>query len=246
MSSEDLIAAQKAVDAAQLEVAVAEQAIAQATVVSPIAGTVVSVGIAVGDSAESGSSTQNVIVQGVDGLEAVTTVAVDQVSDVRIGQAATVVPDGGTDTLHGTVVAISGSPDPDSTTTSYRVTIGLSEPGVDLGNGSTGAVTITTDGATSALAVPTSAVTTDGDSSTVTVLDGSSTKEVDVTVGAVGEQWTQITDGVEEGQRVVLADLDAALPSAATSSSSSSSDSTGFGGGQMPSGGPPAGFGPRN
>lgn len=243
VSSEDLIAAQKAVDAAELEVAVAQQAIAQATIVSPIAGTVVSVGLEVGEAAESGSSTQSIVVQGTEGYEVVTTVAVDRITDVRIGQSATVIPDGGSEALDGTVVAISGTPDAESTTTSYRVTIGLSDPAVELGNGSTGTVTITTDGATSALAVPTSAVSTDGDRATVTVLDGASTEEVAVTVGAVGEEWTQIVDGVSDGQTVVLADLDADLPSSATSTSSSgSTGTTGSGSGGF-TGGPPSGMG---
>ena len=246
VSSEDLIAAQKAVDAAALEVAVAQQAVDQATVVSPIAGTVVAVGFAAGDAVDAASDTQHVIVQGTDGYEVVTTVGVDDVSTVRVGQPAVVVPDGSagsaTTTLDGTVVAISPTPDPDSSTTSFRVTIGLSDPGRELGNGSTGTVTITTDGATAVLAVPTSAVTTDGDRSTVKVFDGSGTDEVSVQVGAVGEQWTQITGGVEEGQQVVLADVDAALPSAATASSADgSSGGAGEvrlpGGGQFPAGG---------
>jgi multidrug efflux pump subunit AcrA (membrane-fusion protein) len=255
VSSEDLIAAQRAVDAAALEVAAAQQAVAQAMIVSPIAGTVVSVGLTVGESVEAGSDTQQVIVQGSGGYEAVTTVGVDDVTSIRVGQAAVVVPDGSTaaasdrTAIEGTVVAISSTPDPDSSTTSYRVTIGFTNPQVALGNGSTGTVTITTDGAVSVLSVPTSAVTTDGDRSTVTVFDGSSTDEVTVQVGAVGEEWTQITGGVEEGERVVLADVDAALPSAATASGSDGSRGGGSdeirfpGGGQLPAGGQfPGGF----
>ena len=49
--------------------------------------------------------------------------------------------------------------------------------------------------------------------------------------GAVGETWTQITDGLDVGQTVVLADLDAPLPTSATDTQSTG----GFGG--------PGGFG---
>lgn len=249
-SSQDLIAAQKAVDAAQLQVTVAEQAIAQASIASPIAGTVVAVGLAVGESATAGSSTQHIVVQGSSGFEAVTAVTVDQIGHVRVGQDATVAPDGHDELLRGKVVAIAQTPESSSSTTSYRVTIGLNDPSVELGNGSTGTVTIVTDGATAALAVPTSAVSTDGDQSTVTVYDGSGTHKVRVTVGAIGTQWTQINSGIERGQKVVLADLDKALPSAATSATSNSTNGSAPGAtGEFPggfadrSGGPPSGTG---
>jgi macrolide-specific efflux system membrane fusion protein len=39
-----------------------------------------------------------------------------------------------------------------------------------------------------------------------------------VTVGAVGDTWTEIKSGLTAGQRVVLADLSAPLPSSATQS----------------------------
>lgn len=243
VSSEDLIAAQKAVDAAELAVTVAQQAVAQATIVSPIAGTVVSVGIESGDSASAGSTTQNVIIQGRNGYEVVTTISIDDIVDVAVGQSAVVVPDGSDEQLDGKVVAISQTPDSRSSTTSFRVTVGLTDPMVELGNGSTGTVTVTTDGATSAVAVPTSAVTTDGDMTTVTVVTGSSTEDVTVTVGAVGAEWTQIKSGLEVGQRVLLADLDAPLPSeAATSSDTERNGTTGSGGtADFPGGGFPGG-----
>ena len=63
-SSADLIAYQKAVDAAEADVLVAEQAVKQATIVSPIDGTVVAVELAVGDAVEAGSSTARIVVVG--------------------------------------------------------------------------------------------------------------------------------------------------------------------------------------
>ena len=66
------------------------------------------------------------------------------------------------------------------------------------------------------MAVPTGAVAVQGDRAMVTVFDGGKTSEVTVQTGAVGEVWTEITDGLEVGQAVVLADLDAPLPTSAT------------------------------
>ena len=240
-SSADLIAFQKAIDAAALQVAVAEQAVAQATIVSPIAGTVVSVGMAVGDEVTAGSSTAAIIIEGDGGFEVVATVGLADIGDVAVGQAASLVPDGSDLSLAGQVTAISSIPDDDASSTSFRVTVGLTDPGADLGNGATGTLTITTDGAVRVLAVPTSAVAVDGDRHTVTVLTGSGTEDIAVQVGVVGAEWTEITGGLEEGRRVVLADLDEALPGAATDTSdpAGASPTGGF-----PGGGPPAGFTP--
>ena len=240
-SSADLVAYQKAVDAAAPEVAVAEQAVAQATIVSPIAGTVVSVGMAVGDEVTAGSSTAAIIIDGDGGYEVVATVGLADIGHVAVGQEASLVPDGSDLSLAGQVTAISSTPDDDASTTSFRVTVGLTDPGADLRNGATGTVTITTDGAVRVLAVPTSAVAVDGDRHTVTVLTGSGTEDIAVQVGVVGAEWTEITGGLEEGRRVVLADLDEALPGAATDTSdpAGASPTGGF-----PGGGPPAGFTP--
>ena len=152
--------------------------------------------------------------------------------------------DGTHDVLEGEVVAVAAAPDSSSTSSGFRVTIGFAEPDADvLRNGSTGSVTITTDGATAALTVPTSAVAVSDDRHTVTALlsDGT-TRSVTVEVGVIGAERTQITSGLSEGDRVVLADLDEALPSSATESTTtgSSVERQGTNGG-FPS--PPSGFG---
>jgi RND family efflux transporter MFP subunit len=239
-SAADLVSYQQAVDAAEAKVAVAEQAIAQATIASPIAGTVQAVNLAVGDSVEAASSTANIVVVGDGGFEATTTVSVDEVSAVKVGQRAILVPDGAKRALDGTVTSISIAPDASASTTSYRVVISLADSQENLGNGSTGSVAIVTESSRSGLAVPTSAVTSIGNRHTVTVLDGSSTKRVQVTVGVVGATWTEITEGVEAGQQVVLADLSEPLPGSATESSGSTTNQSGPG--AFPGGGPPGGF----
>lgn len=213
-SAADLIAYQKAVDAAELQVLVADQALARATIVSPIAGVVVTVGFDAGDSVSAASATQNITIQGAEGIEVVTTVALSDIASVELGQPATVLPDGAADALDGQVVAIS--PVPDSDTTTYRVTIGLTEPDVALGSGTTGSVAIVTADARDALAVPSSAVHVDARGATVTVVQGDGTEEVRVEVGVMGADWIEITSGLSEGDEVVLADLAEPLPGSAT------------------------------
>ena len=221
-SAADLAADQQSVDAAAADVAMSEQAMNQATIGSPIDGTVVAVNLNVGDTVSAASSTANVVVQGAGGYEVATTVSVDRVGQVAVGQPATLVPDGGRKALTGKVAYISVVPTTSSTTSdatpTYLVIVGLNQSDSNLENGSTGTVSIITGSATAALAVPTSAVTAFGNRHTVQVLDGGGPRRVAVTVGAVGNTWTEIKGGLSAGQEVVLANVSEPLPSSATQS----------------------------
>ncbi len=114
----------------------------QATIGSPIDGTVVAVNLNVGDTVSAASSTANVVVQGAGGYEVATTVSVDRVGQVAVGQPATLVPDGGRKALTGKVAYISVVPTTSSTTSdatpTYLVIVGLDRSDSNLENGSTG------------------------------------------------------------------------------------------------------------
>jgi HlyD family secretion protein len=234
----DLVAFQASVDAAQAQVAVAYQAVAQATIATPIAGTVMALNLAAGDSVSAGSSTENVVIAGPGGYEVSTTVGVTQIPDIALGQPATVVPDGSHRVLPGRVVQISTTPTSSSSSdpTTYTVVVGLTNPTAKLNNGATGSVSIVTKRVTSALAVPTSAIVTNGTRHSVMLLDGGKASSVNVGVGVLGATWTQVTSGLHRGQHVALATVSAPLPSSATNSTNGTNRNggrggTGFGGG---------------
>ncbi len=175
----------------------------------------------------AGSTTAAIVVQGSPTYQASTTVSVDNIPHVRVGQSATVVPDGKHKTLAGKVASISIAPNSTSAlSTTYLVVVALKNPNASLGNESTGTVTITTEHAKNTLAVPTSAVTANGSTNTVETLDGNTVRQTKVKVGVVGYTWTQITSGLQKGEQVVLANMAAALPGSATSSSNSSTSTT--------------------
>ena len=242
-SSADLANYQQQVDAAAAQVTVAEQSLGQAVIVSPIAGTVVAVTLTAGADVSAASTTDHVVVEGPGGYEATTSVSVDEIADVAVGQPATVRVDGQIKALTGKVVAISTAPDStdSSTTTTYRVTVGLDGTDAAVRNGATATISIVTSAAKAALAVPTSAVTTTGSRSTVTVLDGSTTRSAPVTLGVVGDTWTAVTRGISPGDVVVLATVSKPLPSSATSSSSTTQGTNGIP--NFPGGGVFPGFG---
>lgn len=213
-SAADLIADQAAVDAARLQVAVAQQSVAQAAIVSPIAGVVAQVALAPGQRVTAGSSTADVVVVGAGGgYEVATTVTVDQLTHLAVGAPATVQPDGSGATLAAKVVSIGVAPTATSTATVYPVVLGITAAPAGLRDGATAAVTIVLSDAGSTLAVPTSAVQTLAGRKVVAVLsDGKATPTV-VTTGAVGDRYTAISSGLTLGQTVVLADLSQPLPS---------------------------------
>jgi HlyD family secretion protein len=220
-SAKDLIAYQAAVDSATADLTAAQQQLAQATIVSPIDGTVVGVGLAAGDSVSAGSTTQQVVVQGAGGYEATASVGLTDVAKVKVGQAASLLPDGGTTAVSGHVVGISTLPDStsSSTTTTYRVAVGLDGDTTALRNGALGSLSIVTGTASHVLAVPSSAVTSVGNRHFVDVVEGSTSTSTRVETGVVGDTWTEITGGLTAGQQVAVADLSEPLPSSATDAS---------------------------
>jgi RND family efflux transporter MFP subunit len=218
-SAADLASYRKSVDAANANLAVAQQALLQATIVSPIDGTVVAVNMTAGDDVTAGSTTATIVIAGSGGYEAVTMIKVTDLPHLKVGQATVVRLDGSNATINGRVTNIGLVSTSTTTGTTYPVTIGLTGAAGGLRNGGTASVAITTATARSGLVVPSSAVHANNGTHTVVVLDGDTTKRVSVRVGAIGPAWTEIKSGLSAGQTIVLADLQQGLPSSATSSS---------------------------
>jgi len=243
-TASQLASYQSAVDAATSKVAVAEQSLAAASIVSPINGTVTSVTLAKGDSVSASSTTANVVVVGKGGYEVSVPVSVTDRPSVAVGQAATVVPDSTGKPLKGTVVALSVAGTTSGSTTTYTAVIGLTNSrATGLHDGAGASTSITIDTVANALTVPTSAVHTTNSTHTVTVLEGGKTRSVTVRIGTVGADRTVITKGLTAGRKVVLATLSEPLPSSASQTNTRATrfGAGGFGGNFT--GGPPAGFG---
>ncbi|OLF15294.1 efflux RND transporter periplasmic adaptor subunit [Actinophytocola xanthii] len=217
-----IAADQAAVDKAEAELVAANQALARATLTAPIAGTVASVNAGEGDEVASGDAVLVLVGAGAAVVEA--TVPVERVAAVRVGQSATVTPTGSTTGVPGTVTRIGRLPDDGLESVAYPVTITVEEPPASMPAGSAAGVAIVVASAEDVLTVPTSALG-GAPASTVTVLEGEQISVRQVVLGVVGPLRTEITDGLEEGERVVLADLEAPLPSG--------SDDLGPGGGLM-------------
>lgn len=208
--------AQAAVDQANVKLVQAQQALEGATLKSPITGTVASVTAGVGDQVSSGTAV--VVVVGEGAAEVSATVAVDQLAKLATDQPATVTPVGTAERIPGRVTRVGTLPDPSAETVAYPVTITVDRPPASLLAGGSATASVVVATAKNVLTVPTSAVTR----GTVTVLQGGQPTVTPVTVGAVGPTRTEIKEGLARGAEVVLADLDAPLPT---------NDQSGFTGG---------------
>jgi HlyD family secretion protein len=210
---------QAAIDTAQAQLTDAQRALGDVNLVSPIAGTVASVSIGVGDSVSSASGPTDpeiAVIGPGSSFQLVTQVSVAKIGEVAIGQSATVIPDATNTQLQGTVTSIGVLPSSGSTSTAYPVTIALTSPGLGLFSGADAAATVVVGRSMNVTTVPTSAVRTVGSFHLVTVVDNGTTKSTRVTLGTVGDLLTQITSGVKPGQLVALANLQQPIPTSTT------------------------------
>ena len=251
VTAEQLVVDQANVDADTADVTVAQAALKQSSLVSPLAGTVAAVAVTPGSTASAQTTAVTVIGPGVD--EVTTTVSDLDLDQIKIGQDATVTPDSTNKPIKGAVTAIgllpvsttstsssavsrsgssgstAGSASPATSTTAtatYPITIGLQASGLYSGSGAN--VAIMVKSSKDVLTVPTSAVSSFGSLHSVTVLaSGTATRRV-VTVGTTSAARTQITSGLKRGDRVALARINEPLP---TSNSLGTRVGGGFGAG---------------
>jgi macrolide-specific efflux system membrane fusion protein len=176
---------------------------------APIGGTVMSVGD-VGDStiaADSSTDTTGFATIANTGKFAVTgDFSETDTAKLKVGQHAKVTFNAMPGrSFGGTVTSI----DLTSTTAadnvvSYGVRVLVSKPPARLRSGQTGTVTVTTGRASNVLAVPSSAVTTAGGTSTVDLVSGGTTTTTTVQTGLEGDSYTEITSGLSEGDTVEI------------------------------------------
>jgi HlyD family secretion protein len=237
VSAADLATDQSDIDTASADVATAKASLAQATLHAAISGTIAAVTISKGDtvSGQSSSSESPAIeVIGSNQDKATVYVSATQVRKTKVGMTARITPDGSSRAVTGRVVGIgvSGS-ESDDGSISYPVTIDISDPSQTLVAGADAAVAITLATVTDVVAVPTSAVHYQGSSTYVNLLSAGALKRHTVTVGAVGPALTQVTSGLSVGESVVLANLNAAVPSSSSTLTGRGGFGGGFGGGQF-------------
>jgi macrolide-specific efflux system membrane fusion protein len=169
----------------------------------------------------------------VNQLQITADVSETDIDSIKTGQDATITLNAVPGTPLGAKVT---SVSPTSTTVSnvveYAVTLDLvGDAPSGVRPGQSASILITTGEATNALYVPSSAISTTGGNSLVTVIANGKDVPTKVTTGVVGTTDTQITSGLTQGQAV--------LETINSASGGSATTGRGFGG----VGGGGAGFG---
>lgn len=260
-STAAIAAAKAQVRSAKAAVTSAEDDLDNAVLRSTIAGTVASVDLSVGDTVSAGSSGQSspsgsgsgasttssasttaqVVVISTDKWKLDGTVGSSDLGSLKAGQTVAVTPDGATEPIAGKVtsVGIVATSSTDGSAT-FPVEIALDGDHPDLFSGTTATATVTIAEYPDVLTVPTLAITTADGKSMVTKVDGQTTSQVEVTIGRVFGEATEITAGLAAGDTVQISFT---MPE---QTQSDQEGNTGFpgGGGGFPGGGggaPPGG-----
>lgn len=252
--------AQVAALAAQVEVAQtavddAEADMAGATLTAPVAGLLTAVGIEVGDavtgsgstggSADTGmsgagststststtTSTAAFTIIGTDAWQVDVTVDETDVALISVGDQVEMTTDGSTETIYGTVGEIGLLSSSTGGVAAYPVVVDVTGSPEDVHDGESVDVSIIYERRTDVLTVPSAAVTT-VDGQTVVTQEGADGETVTtaVTVGETSGNTVEITDGLAEGDEVLVT----TFSPRATGSGDGTTDQQLPGGGQVP------------
>jgi multidrug efflux pump subunit AcrA (membrane-fusion protein) len=222
-----LSADRASVTTARHAVTAARAAVADATLRSPISGTVAEVNVAKGDQAAGSSapssnsdgsaSSGDFVVIGMRKWTVSASVDDTEVGLVKQGQQARITTDNVSGTVFGVVSSVSVLSSSDSGSATYPVDIDVTGTPTGLHDGASANVEIVYHQVTNVLTVPSAAVHADpGGGSYVYVSSGGKKVRKDVTTGLASGGTTQIKSGLAEGDQVYLEIDTGSRPSGST------------------------------
>lgn len=204
--AQDLVA----ITRARQQVDQAQDDLRGGTLRAPIDGVVGKVEVTENQQA---STTAGITVLGPGASEVTIGVPLALMSKVEMGQEATVIPPGTTDSVTGTVTSISPLPNQSSTGPTYPMRVEVKKSPIALTTGVTATVKIVSRQANDVLTVPVSALTpTDDTHGTVSIVRDGQLEQVPVTTGVVGGGRVEIMSGLDLDQQVVIGDPNKPLP----------------------------------
>lgn len=202
------------VESAQLSLQRAQDALENYTITSPISGTVIEKNFKAGDKLDGMESGALAVIFDLSSLKLPINVSELNISQLHPGQKVEITAEALPDQVfYGVVDAVSINGTTTKGFTTYPVTIVLEEFG-DLNPGMNVSAKVIISQETDALCIPVSAVDSDGtvlvagpgtlseDGSTV--VDLSKAQRRTVTLGSGDQEYVSVTDGLEEGEVVLV------------------------------------------
>jgi HlyD family secretion protein len=237
-----ILSAQAQVASAEAALQTAQQNLASTTLYAPMEGEVNSINGVVGETATTGSGTTAeapgtqaplptsgassafMVIGNVSAMEVVIPFAESDASRLAFNQNTTVTFDAVPNlTISGHVVAVASAATVQSGVVNYYATVALNQTNPALKQGMTTNATVIVSQATNAIVVPNLSITRLGGQAYVSAYIGGKQVQTMIQTGVVGDQYTEVTGGLNEGAKVVIPTL--------TVSSSSGGGGTRFGGG---------------
>lgn len=254
-----LASAQAQVASAQAQVTAAQLALNETTLTAPTSGVVISINGVPGESvagggsgataqapgtlapqpssgstSASGASSGFMVIDDTSSYVAVMPFAETDAARLAANQPAALTFDAIPNvTISGHVLSISPAATVVSNVVDYYVSFVLNRTDPRLREGMTANAAVTVAQADNAVRVPNAAVHTTGGTTTVTVLTNGQQVPTEVVTGVVGDAYTEIKAGLNEGDRVVLP----SLRTTTTTSAGNGFRGGGFGGGGIVRGG---------
>jgi HlyD family secretion protein len=218
-----IASAQAQLASAQAAVVTAQQNVSNTVLYSPMDGVVNSINGVVGETVGGGAGTTAeapggqiplptstasgafIQIGNVSGMEVVAPFAESDAARIAFNQDAQVTFDAVSSlTISGHVIAVASAATLASGVVNYYVTISLNQTNAALKQGMTANATVTVSKATNAITVPNLAVTHTGGQAYVMVYSAGTQTQTPIETGVVGDQFTEVTGGLNDGEQVVI------------------------------------------
>lgn len=204
-TTDNLLSAEQQLNNAKLTLTQAKTDLAGTVIKAPIGGRVLSVGGVVGSTVSPGG-TGFIVIGSVDDLAVKVQFSEADVNRIAVGQVATITMTDRDDEYTGKVSQIDPAGTISSQLVRYGVVIAFDDVPDDVLLGQSANVTITTASAENVLYVASTAVTeVSGSTGSVTVRGSDGDVPRTVQIGLRGDQYTEISSGLAEGDKVVIA-----------------------------------------
>ncbi|MCG9968702.1 efflux RND transporter periplasmic adaptor subunit [Pelotomaculum terephthalicicum JT] len=188
------------IDKLQVTISTAQDNLNDYTVAAPIDGFIGAIKVETGEMVSS--QTDAAVIVNIDTVKVEASVPESVVNAVQTGSNVPVTIDSLNKSVAGTVTAIA--PKADSTTMGYPVEITIANPTGEIKPGMTVKIDLFTGTLPNVVAVPVDAVIEKDGQHIVYVVEDDKAREVYVEIGVSNDSQTEITEGLEEGQIVVV------------------------------------------
>ena len=221
--------AQAALAGAQAGVVAAQQNLNATTLLAPMDGEVNSINGVVGETVSPGGGTTAeapggpaplptgtgsgtgagssafMVIGNVSGMEVVIPFAESDAARIAFNQDAVITFDAVPNlTISGHVIAVGSAATLSSGVVNYYATISLNQTDKALKQGMTANATVTVSKAANALTVPNLAITHAAGQAYVMVYAAGQQTQTPIETGVVGDQFTEVTGGLNDGEQIVI------------------------------------------